>query len=157
MAINNLKRIGIVLSIILNIAFVGGYLYKTLWQGEEEFSPVKPGLREIAKGLQLSDEQREKINQSTESLVKEIAKIRAKIRDHRKAMIALLTSPNPDRQAIELKRQEIASLQGNIQKLVLDKMLEDKNILTPEQQRKLFSYLREKAGSRIRGGDWMRR
>ena len=150
---NYLKRIGIIISIILNITFVSGYYYKTFWEKKEGSWVVRPQVKRILRQLRLSDEQKGKIRNSTDSLRKEVSKIRGQIEARRMEMIELLSSPHPDREAIELKRQAIVSLQQELQKLVLDNLLENKKVLTPEQQRKLFSYLKIGIKRSFEGGE----
>lgn len=151
--VNKLKRIGIILSIIFNIAFIGGYCYKSFWSKPETTDSIKPRVRQLFKKLNLSDEQKEKLRQSMDSVLNEVSKIRGQIRTHRLEMTELLTAPTTDREAIEAKRKEIARLQQEIQKLVLDRIIENKDVLTSEQQRKLFAYLKVRIKRTVRGGD----
>jgi Spy/CpxP family protein refolding chaperone len=61
-------------------------------------------------------------------------------------MIDLLASPQPDREDIAAKQEEILAGQRKMQQLVIEHLLAEKEVLTPEQQRELFDLLRRRSG-----------
>jgi len=138
-------RIAIAVSIIFNIAFISGYCYRTFLRKPGDMRFVKARVGRILRELHLSDEQRQEVRESMRTVFLEGADIKSKIKGCRVEMIQLLAASDPDTEAIEEKRQEIALLQEEVQKLVINNILEEKDILTPEQQKKLFGYLEERA------------
>lgn len=62
----------------------------------------------------------------------------------RDELLELLAAPEPDMGAIRTKQEKILERQGWMQGLVLDRLLEEKKVLTAEQEEKLFSLMRER-------------
>jgi Spy/CpxP family protein refolding chaperone len=58
-------------------------------------------------------------------------------------MIDLLAAPQPDRTAIAVKQDEILAYHRKMQELVIEQLLAEKQVLTPEQQKDLFDLLRK--------------
>lgn len=148
----NLRRFLIVLSIVANIAFVGGYCYRTFWSHPKGFAPLLV-YGQALKQLRLSKEQKNKLTPSMEATSGQIAGLRRQIRKHRLEMVDLLAVAQADPSAIELKRREIASLQQEIQKLILRRILEHKEVLSTNQQEWLFTYLKSRIQEGMKGGD----
>jgi Spy/CpxP family protein refolding chaperone len=61
-------------------------------------------------------------------------------------MIDLIASTRPDRQAIAAKQDEILAGQRKMQELVIEQLLSEKQVLTPQQQKDLFDLLRQRGG-----------
>ena len=138
-----LKRIGVVLSLTANIAFISGYWYNSLsFQGKTPSWLAGKELSHLMQELQLSPSQEEKVKSSTRTLFANISDVRQQIRERRVELLDLLVLPNPDREAIETKQKEIASLQQKIQQIALNHILENKTVLSDAQQEKLFSSLK---------------
>ena len=138
----------IVLSVALNLAFIGiwgahflrvhrppqGNCYAPLRAGgvpcplhrrlgvtQEQWRRIEPRILEFRNALQAS--------------CKEGSRKRVE-------MINLLAAPKPDLQAIAAKQEEILVFQGKMQKLVIDHLLAEKEMLTPKQQKELFNLFR---------------
>lgn len=62
----------------------------------------------------------------------------------RDELLELLAAPEPDMEAIHRKQEEILEGHGRMQELVLGRLLHEKEVLTAEQQEKLFSMIRER-------------
>ena len=148
----NLKRVGIILSITANMAFLGGYCYNKIpsrfpershWEGFR----LK---RELLKELRLSPQQEKEIRSSISQLKEEVSETRNTLRKRRLEMLELLSAGDIDRETVEAKRREIAQLQQQIQKMIVDQLIENKEILTSEQQEKLFSFLRKRLEKNLR-------
>lgn len=73
----------------------------------------------------------------------------------RPQVIELIAAEEPDMEAIRARQDEILETKRRIQQLVVDHLLAEKEVLTPEQQRQFFTMLRERtdcvAGPRISG------
>jgi Spy/CpxP family protein refolding chaperone len=70
----------------------------------------------------------------------------------RDEMLELLAAPEPDMEAIRAKQEKILEGHRRMQELVLNRLLEEKKVLTIEQQEKLFSMMRERMGCPGPGG-----
>lgn len=66
-------------------------------------------------------------------------------------MIDLIAAPAPDRGAIRAKQEEVITCQRRMQELVVDHLLNEKNVLTPDQQDQLFRLVRQQAGCAAHG------
>jgi len=64
----------------------------------------------------------------------------------RSEVIDLIAADETDLNAILARQGEILATKERIQRLVVDHLLAEKRVLTPEQQRQLFSMLRERTG-----------
>jgi len=62
----------------------------------------------------------------------------------RAELLDLIAAPEPDREAIRAKQREILERQMKIQELVIDYLLEEKETLSPNQQRALFALIRSR-------------
>jgi len=61
-------------------------------------------------------------------------------------MIDLIAAPNPDPEAIHAKQGEILAGQKRMQELVINHLLNEKKVLTQEQQAQLFQMMRQQSG-----------
>lgn len=64
----------------------------------------------------------------------------------RDELLGLLAAPQQDMEAIRAKQEEILEGHRRMQELVLARLLDEKKILTSEQQAKLFSMIRQRMG-----------
>jgi len=64
----------------------------------------------------------------------------------RSEVIDLVAAEEPDVEAIRAKQDEILATKRQIQRRVVDHLLAEKEILTPEQQERLFGMLRDRTG-----------
>ena len=145
------KRIGpllIVLSVAMNVAFIGVWATHAIgshWPVERADDHGKVWCP-LHRRLNVTDEQWRKIEprmvefrQASKALCKEINRNRGE-------MIDLVAFPQPDRQAIAAKQEEIRAGQRRMQQLVIDHLLAEKEVLTPEQQKVFFDMLRQRGG-----------
>ena len=151
------KRFLIVASIALNLAFVGVWLAHAIpaGTGKEVASPPAASGRiwcPLHERLNVSDEQWAQIEprlrefrQSAQSVCQHVSKLRME-------MLELIAAPTPDLEAIAGKQEEIQAGQRKMQGLVIGHLLAEKEILTPEQEERLFALIRERSGGPMRGG-----
>ena len=148
------KRIApllVILSVALNLAFIGVWgahvirehghhgtwftdkrsddigcpLHRKLGASEQQWKQIEPKLVEFRK--------------SSQSVCEEVNR-------KRQEMIDLVASANPDPQAIAAKQEEILAGQRKMQALVIEQLLAEKQVLTPQQQKELFDLLRQRSG-----------
>ena len=154
------KRFLIVASIALNLAFIGAWLAHAIpaGVGDEILSspPAKTGRIwcPLHERLNVSDEQWERIEprlrefrQSARSVCQDVSTLRLEL-------VELIAAPTPDLEAITSKQEEIQAGQQKMQGLVIGHLLAEKEILTPEQEQRLFTMIREQSGC-DRGGPMM--
>ena len=133
----------VALSAALNVAFVGTWLAHVA--GCVVHRPTAP--RAFPCGLHaeldLSDAQRREIEALVARFRESAREICAEAGRHRTELFALLAADPVDREAAEAKRGEIAECQQRMQELVLDHILAQKAVLTPEQRAEFFRVLGE--------------
>ena len=154
------KRFLIVASFALNLAFVGIWLAHAIPAGVGgELAASSPAMQgriwcPLHEKLQLTDEQWEQIEprlrefrQSAQSVCQNVSQLRLE-------MVDLIAAPTPDLEAIAAKQEEIQAGQRKMQGLVIEHLLAEKEVLTPEQEDRLFMMIREQSGC-DRGGPMM--
>jgi Spy/CpxP family protein refolding chaperone len=142
----------IILSVALNLAFVGvwaAHAARGRWFRHE---PCRPGTAHseiycpLHRRLGTSPEQWKRIEPRLAEFRRASQEVCADVMRRRAEMIDLVAAPKPDREAIKAKQEEILAGQHKMQQLVIDHLLAEKDVLTPEQQRELFDLLRQRSG-----------
>ena len=90
--------------------------------------------------LNLTDEQRTKIEALTTANQKEIRPIREKMFDKSVALRRLWLQPNPDKDKIIALQKEVRTLRDQVQDKSTLLRFEIRKVLTPEQKEKLASF-----------------
>jgi Spy/CpxP family protein refolding chaperone len=146
------KRFLIVASVALNLAFIGVWLAHAIPAGVgEEVAPSPPVTTgriwcPLHEQLNVSNEQWEQIEprlkefrKSAQSVCRHVSKLRLEV-------LELIAAPTPDREAIAAKQEEIQAGRRKMQGLMIGHLLAEKEILTPEQEERLFALIREHVG-----------
>jgi Spy/CpxP family protein refolding chaperone len=98
----------------------------------------------------LNDQQVERLRQILVEAEKSSIRTRADLRLRSIELREMLRSDNPDRTTVLRKVQELSDLRGQMMKQHVEALLAAKTVLTPEQQRKVQSFMRSRAG----GAPW---
>jgi Spy/CpxP family protein refolding chaperone len=101
-------------------------LHRKLGTSKQQWTQIEPRLVEFRK--------------ASEEIYQDVTRKRAE-------MIDLLSTPSPDRKAIQAKQEEILAGHRRMQQLVIERLLAEKEVLTVEQQKELFDLLRQRSGS----------
>ena len=144
----NAKPLLVILSVGLNVAFVGVWAVRAApgWfadalpsEGDGSGDPVWcPLLRKVGA----SPEQWRQIEPRLLEFQKAKQKICFEIRRARADMIDLIASPDPDRDAIRAKQELIWAGQREVQNLLVEHLLSQKELLSPDQQKEFFDAMR---------------
>lgn len=138
--------------IVLTLANVAGLLTMGVrrcrdWCQMAEYGSMDGG-REPQDGLRrelgLSEEQAARFTVLREAFQTNLARIRPTLQGKREELAQLLAAPDPDRARIEAVVAEINSLQAELQKQVIQHLLDEKKVLTPAQQQKFLTIIRAK-------------
>jgi Spy/CpxP family protein refolding chaperone len=142
----------IVLSIAVNLAFIGvwaAHAVRGRWFGH---GPCRPGAGHsevncpLHRRLGASQEQWKRIEPRLAEFRKASERICQDVTRKRVEMIDLIAAPKADREAIRAKQEEILAGQRQVQQLVIEHLLAEKEVLTVEQQKELFDLLRRRSG-----------
>jgi Spy/CpxP family protein refolding chaperone len=143
---NNLRNPLFALSLGLNLAFIAMWLVHSLsapgdargLSRSESDNAVPSALhREIG----VSADQWRQIGPLILDFREKAGKQRQKISALRGQLMDLLTMPNVDEAAIRKTQEEILAGQRRMQNLVIDHLLKEKEILSPEQGKRLMQSL----------------
>jgi len=141
----------VILSVALNLAFIGVWgahvirehghhgtwftdrhsdgiwcpLHRKLGADQEQWKQIEPILSEFRK--------------SSQAVCQDVGRKRGELID-------LIAATQPDRQAIAAKQEEILAGQRKMQALVIELLLAEKQVLSPQQQKELFDLLRQRSG-----------
>ncbi len=107
------------------------------WQpaiAQEKPAPM-PGMAAMCRHIpNLTDEQKQKIEELHKAFLKEMQPLRNQLRSERFALMSLKTANNPDQKAINAKIDALAKLRAEIEKKQVAHRLQIRSLLTDEQR-----------------------
>lgn len=106
----------------------------------------------IAKHLNLSREQQDKLHALTSRYFKETREMRYELAEKRLAMWKLFTDPGTSDAALLAKQKEISALRQKLFDKMAQMMIEGRKILTPDQLARLDQMGMEKGMGMMHGG-----
>ena len=95
----------------------------------------------------LSEEQRRQVQEIRRVFLPKVAKIRQQLYLKRAELADLLFTESPDRQKIFAVADEILHHQSELEREVIDHILEERQILTPAQERRFYTIIVDQFGS----------
>jgi len=105
--------------------------------------------------LGLTDQQADKLRQVYVDSRKASIRTRAELQVRRMELREMLRDDKPDREAVMKKVQEISDLRTQMMRQHVESLLAAKAVLTPEQQKKMRSFISDRRFGR--GEGWPRR
>jgi Spy/CpxP family protein refolding chaperone len=134
-------------SLGLNLAFVGvwvAHAWPALAAGE---MPLEPAIWcPLHRALEVSPQQWAEIEPRLCEFQAAVGELCSHIDLVRSEVIDLIAAEEPDLDAIHAKQEEILATKRQIQRLVVEHLLAEKEVLTSEQQQRLFAMLRDRTG-----------
>jgi Spy/CpxP family protein refolding chaperone len=145
---HHLRVLGFIFSVVLNVAFLGSYVYRTV------MSRAAFAYEEI----NLDAAQRTRMVSSRDRFIEAVDRIGNSIVDlHVELIDAVATEPT-DRRAVDVAIDKIRSQQQSMQQGVVAHLLEDKSILNPGQRKAFFDILKRRIRSQsFPGPPWLPR
>lgn len=107
---------------------------------------------QVKTALGLSDQQTTRLRQLVVETEKSTVKTRAEMAVHAIELRELMRADKPDHDAVLKMVQEMSELRGELMKQHIEALLAAKSVLTPEQQKKIRTFIEGR-----RGGFWMGR
>ena len=135
----------IVAVFVITLIATSGFAMAQGWGRGEGMGPGH-GPGGWAAGLNLSPEQNQKMQALRESHFKETIPLRNEIMGKRLELRTLWVQTNPDQEKILAKQKEVNALMGQLQEKATKHRLEMRQILTPEQQAKMGTFLGRRGG-----------
>ena len=147
--IKNLKTLAIIFSVVLNIVFIGSYFYHKSDQYPLTGHQGKHN-RFFIEELNLSREQLDRFEPIRERFHAFLSQQGHAIKDKQLELIDLLAAvrprsyakENPAREAVDVKQKEIQTLQRQMQAKVIEHLLEESGMFTPQQRKRFFGLIR---------------
>jgi Spy/CpxP family protein refolding chaperone len=144
----------IALSVGLNMAFIAGWAVSNwpawrFWGGAGQGPGASSSSNEIwhpmHRRLGIGRGRWQRLEPEVRQFYHDIQPIQRRINGLRRGLIDLLAQPQPNREAIQAKQQQILDEQARLQDRVVQQLLTEKQALTEPQQRQLFDLLRDHA------------
>ena len=104
--------------------------------------------------ITLSEHQKRQVEDIRRDFLPKVAGIRQSLRDNRLRLNELLFAETPDTKLIAEKSNEISALQAKLEQEVIDHILQEKELLSPEQKKEFYQVIRnefEKGGLGVHG------
>ncbi len=142
---------GVVLLTVINLASLATRAYHR-WGDDERRGQQdrREGRMSITERLGLTETQAEQVRQMRSGLGDQLTPYREGYREKRDQLYDLLMAPDADRGEIDLIKAQIDSLQAEREAIVFDYIVAHKDVLTPEQQTKFFTMIKERFRSGYR-------
>lgn len=144
-----------VASVALNAAFVGIWLAyavasqpsprqagKTTTQQQAIWCPLH-------RELDITEAQWARIEPQLAEFQAAVTELRQRFQAIRPEVIDLIAAEDSNLEAIRAKQDEILATKRKIQRLMVDHLIAEKQVLTPDQQSQLFKMLREQSECRV--------
>ncbi|OPZ16294.1 MAG: hypothetical protein BWZ10_01486 [candidate division BRC1 bacterium ADurb.BinA364] len=147
-------KLALAISLCLNCGFLLAAFVKPVIADGTAKNQSKPIGRHgtpcsLHQHLGVSSEQWDKIEPRLAEFQTRAGERRARMMALRLELVDLLAAESPDAKAIQDKQNEILEAQRQMQALVIDNLLAEKDSLTPKQREEFFAIMREECS---RGG-----
>ncbi len=104
--------------------------------------------------IKLTEGQKQQVEEIRRDFLPRVAGIRQALRQRRLELNDLLFADPPDMQEIEGKSRDISKLQGQLEREVIEHIIQEKQLLVPEQRRQFYKVIQgefEKGGLGVHG------
>ncbi|MCK4236695.1 MAG: periplasmic heavy metal sensor, partial [Candidatus Krumholzibacteria bacterium] len=92
------------------------------------------------------EEKARRFEQIIEESGGETSSCRSKLREARRELMDLLDTEEPDEKAVLKKVEEISGLQGELEKLLVQRLLRSRSILDHEESKRFLRLIRRRMG-----------
>ena len=140
----NLKTLLVILSVILNVGFIGTYAaYRLSHSFSKEVQRGELG-KPVFLEIGLSADQLARCEAERDNFHARLQGLGQEIREKQVELIDLLAMSDPHQQAIEAKQREIQDVQTTVQERVIVHILRESAFLNPEQRARFFDRIKER-------------
>ncbi|MDD5772947.1 MAG: periplasmic heavy metal sensor [bacterium] len=132
----------LVILTIINLSILGTFIFKRVYH-KRGFFPLgrEEHFIHMKKQFHLTDEQVSRMKSSREKYESKIEALSQELKEKRHTLVKELMKESPDSTRVEDMLSLIDSSQSVLQREVVEHLLADKEILTPEQQEKFFTVI----------------
>jgi len=147
-------KVILVLSLAFNIAVLGTVAFGWIQRAglremipvEESRNHIKRRSRHLAKRIGLPDEKARHFERIMHASSEETLELRKRLGDAREELMSLLWQEEPDSNRVMEKVEEIAVLQGEMEKLLVSRLLDTHSILDREERAKFLRFIGRRMG-----------
>lgn len=135
----------IVLSLAMNVAFIGAWVVHVV-RADQLVDEAEEGAVwcPLHRVLGVTEEQWKRIEPRISEFRHRSQMIRSEMNRLRIELIELVAADEPDMEAIAARQEQIRAGHEQMQELVIEHLLAEKEMLTDEQRMELFDLLRER-------------
>lgn len=136
-------RNALALSVLVNV----GVLAAVGWQKlSHDGLPMPSGApTELSRELQLSASQLQRWHDAEAPFLAYLRSSNASLDEHRNRLIEAIFAEQVDRMVIDAEQTKIAELQNEQQRLLIDQLLQEREILKPQQRARLAQVLMQQS------------
>lgn len=140
---NTTLRNALVLSVLVNVGVLAGLGWQKL---SRDGLPMPSGApTELSRELQLSASQLQRWHDAEAPFLAYLRASNASLGEHRNRLIEAIFAEQVDRAVIDAERAKIAELQNEQQRLLIDQLLQEREILEPQQRARLAQVLTQQS------------
>lgn len=140
---NTTLRNALVLSVLVNVGVLAGLGWQKL---SRDGLPMPSGApTELSRELQLSASQLQRWHDAEAPFLAYLRASNASLGEHRNRLIEAIFAEQVDRAVIDAEQAKIAELQDEQQRLLIDQLLQEREILEPQQRARLAQVLTQQS------------
>ncbi len=142
----------VIISLTFNVAvvcaLVFGMAYRARFDGERPYrdygAPGRTRGMHLGRRMGLPPDKMDQVGRIFDELRDESAELQEKLGTARGELVDLMHAENPDESAVMEKIEEISAIQGEIEKLLVRRLLRVNDILSPEERERFLQLLRRR-------------
>ncbi|MCF7201655.1 periplasmic heavy metal sensor [Pseudomonas oligotrophica] len=140
---NTILRNALVLSLLVNVGVLAGLGWQKLSQ---DGLPMPSGAPTgLSRELQLSASQLQRWHDAEAPFLAYLRASNASLGEHRNRLVEAIFAEQVDRAVIDAEQAKIAELQNEQQRLLIDQLLQEREILEPQQRARLAQVLTQQS------------
>ncbi len=140
-----LKRLAIILSVLFNLAVLGGFVYAAYFA--RPASGGNASVPSVYRHLALTAEQKQALKQMLAGPLQQMSEARRQSRVKWAETVTLLSQPQPDWRAIDASHAEKLELQRQYEQALFHGWAESTSVMTPEQRQQFFAAIQQEIKS----------
>jgi Spy/CpxP family protein refolding chaperone len=139
----------LIASLAFNVGFgttfgVGTYRHYCSGSGGGGGGAECAARQDLLAQLDLTPEQQQSMTAAQDRMLEQVEELRQQLTVEREKLVDLLTAAGADRDTVAAQVDRIAAVQRQIQERVVSHLLQDKTLLTPDQQSKYNEIIRRR-------------
>lgn len=144
-----------IISLFFNVAVIGTLIFGLARMSRIEERPrrkhhtreaVSRRCRNLAEDMGLSREKAVRFERIMTASEGRADSVRARLREVREELFELIWAETPQYEDVMRKVDEVAALQGELERLLVGSLLDARSILNPDEEARFFRHMRNRMG-----------